>query len=103
MESIVEGAVTVPAVIVNAPVVVAEKELNDHCPPEPSNVRAENGVDVAMTLFTCVDVELKVTVPLVVNFDVDDANQFPASVIEFASSVKIELVAVPSWRRPVAR
>ena len=65
IERSVEGAVSMPLVIVRDPVVVAAYTPNVHAAEAPPfNVRAENGVEVAISVFCCVDVELKVTVPV---------------------------------------
>ena len=66
--------------------------------PEPENSRFMNGEDVAMTLFCCVEVEVKVVVAVLVceKIEVEDANQLPAREKELAPMVRIEVVAVPS-------
>ncbi len=58
---------------------------------------------VAITIFSCVEVELKNDVPLELKIDVELAYQFPANVIWLDPILKIELVAVPSCLKPVGR
>src|SRR3989344_444185 len=106
MARLVDGAVTVPALMVKPRAtseVVAAFAPKVHEPPVPLKVRPLNGDEVAMMLFCWVEVELKVTVPVWVNIAVEEANQLPARVRAFAAIVRIDVVAVPSWRRPVAR
>src|SRR3989338_8771597 len=102
-ERFVDGAVTVPPLKNNVPEVVAAFAPKVHEPPVPLKVRPLNGDEVATMLFCAVEVELKVTVPVCVKSEVEEANQLPASVRAFAAIVRIDVVAVPSWRRPVAR
>ena len=93
-----------PAVMVRLPVVVAAFAPKVHdLFTLLLKVRVAKGVDVAIMLFCWVEVELKVTVPVCVNIDVELANQLPASVRAFAPIVKIDDVDTPSWRKPVAR
>ncbi len=99
-----DGAVTVPAVMVKLPVEVAEFAPKVHKPFVLAlNVRLLNADDVATISFVAVEVELKVRVPVCVKILVDDANQLPAKAREFAPMERIEVVAVPSCRSPVAR
>ena len=100
----VDGAVSVPAETFMLPEVVAAKDPNVHEPLEPLlKVSGPNAVEVAMIIFCWVEVELNVTSFVPENTDVEDANQFPASVSAFASIVSIDVLATPSCRRPVAR
>ncbi len=99
----VDGAVTFPEVMVKAPVVVAAlaSKFHDPVPFDELKVSAEKGVDEAMIVFCCVEVEVNVTVPLMVIRAVDEANQLPASERAFEPMVSMEVVAVPSCRSPV--
>ena len=89
-----------PPETLNSPVDVAEFEPNVQ-EPEPLKVRLLKGVEVAITFFCCVEVELKV-VELLLNVyrAEEEANQLPASVNALEPIERMEEVETPSWRAP---
>src|SRR3989338_10837421 len=102
----VEGADTVPVAIRKSRVVVAAfaPKLHD-APTAPLKKRLLNADDVATMSLVADEVEFKVTIcpRSVFSLEVELANQLPASVIGLVPIVKMEVVAVPSCRKPVAR